>query len=147
MAYASLVLDQAAQALQCASGLALWDSTNERAAHDCPNRPKRHVELVAIVKARASVRLGCELVLGAGARVRRAAPLPDSVLVGDALGKAPVNVERDSSQRELLVHPVPNMDRPFVAVAKSAVDADPISEPKWVHHGVPHLLRGCGDDD
>jgi len=84
------------------------------------------MEVVVIIEMRASISGGAQDVFRASARTRRPAPLPYGQLAGTALDELPVNVEADSAQMEMLVHPVAHAERPVVGMVQLAVNRDPI---------------------
>src|SRR4029077_17198342 len=114
-------------------------------------RPERRADLVAIVKARASV-LGLQDVFRAGTRASRTAALPHCPLAGPTVGQPPVNFEVDAAQMNLLINLIADARGAFVGVNELAVNRNPLVQALGVHDHLPNVLaRGgyadrCGDD-
>src|ERR1700716_1498781 len=92
-----------AKTLERSPRLALWHSTNQRAADERSDRSQRRAEFIAVIEARAAV-LGGEDIFGARARSRRAATLPHSQPARPAVDEPPVNFEVDAAHVYLLIH-------------------------------------------
>lgn len=138
-------LELSAQALERAGGLALGYSADERAAGNCPDWAKRGAELVGVIKARATVPGRAEDVFRAGARAGGPPTLPYGQLAGAAVDELPVNIEADSTEVDLLVHPVAHAWWSVVVVMQLAVNSHPIGETIWIHDDLPHLHRWDSD--
>ena len=116
-----------------------------------PDRTERWMELVAIVKARAAVTRPRRCTRSARANAPVRDP-PHRARAGTALDERPVNVEADTAQMHLLIHPVADARRTCVRATQPAVDRDPVAQPVRVHDQFPHVLRrrvdvdGCRDE-
>src|SRR6185437_8667391 len=141
------LLHQGTQALECAHRLPVRHAAHERTTCERPKRAQGCVELVAVVKARATIGRRLQHVLGAGVRAGRAASLPHGKLARDTLHQSPVNIDANSSQVDLLIHAIPHVCGIALAVAQLAVNRDPIDQSRRVHHRVPYLLWGRRDLD
>src|ERR1700730_14178507 len=120
-----------AQAIERAFCLSLRHSAYQRAADDRPDRTERGTELVVIVKARAPIARRAQDVFRASARTCRSPTLPHGPLAGAAVDELPVNLEADSTQMDLLVHPVAHARWPVIGVVEPAVNAHPVAQAIW----------------
>src|SRR5438876_8027760 len=100
-----------AKPLECASGLPLGHPTYQRTTDNRADRAERRMELVAIVESAGAILSGQD-VFGAGARARRAPPLPNRELARTALGEPPVDFEVHTPHVQLLIHREADPGRP-----------------------------------